>query len=141
MIDVVASCGCVLLVDQWSKRIVEIRPAARTRPSRGYFLRIPPIRNGSTTSKSNRNKIALVAMWLIAAAASLFLYYSGTRFQDHVGRIGIGSALGGAAGNLFDICERGFIVDFIDFRLWPVFNLADLAITAGLCLALWPGNH
>lgn len=42
--------------------------------------------------------------------------------------------LGGAAGNLYDRLVYGFVVDFIDLRVWPVFNLADSAITAGVAL-------
>ncbi len=50
--------------------------------------------------------------------------------------LGIGCALGGAAGNLLDILRRQHVVDFIDLGWWPVFNLADVAIVGGLLLAL-----
>jgi len=39
--------------------------------------------------------------------------------------------LGGAIGNLTDRIRLGYVVDFIDFRIWPVFNLADSFITVG----------
>jgi signal peptidase II len=39
--------------------------------------------------------------------------------------------LGGAIGNLIDRIMLGHVVDFIDFRVWPVFNVADSAITIG----------
>ncbi len=39
--------------------------------------------------------------------------------------------LGGAIGNLVDRMIYGHVVDFIDFQIWPVFNLADSAITIG----------
>jgi len=45
--------------------------------------------------------------------------------------------LGGAIGNLIDRIFIGHVVDFIDFRIWPVFNVADSAITVGaifICL-------
>ena len=45
--------------------------------------------------------------------------------------------LGGAVGNLLDRARLGFVVDFIDLRVWPVFNLADSAITIGVCLMIW----
>ena len=42
--------------------------------------------------------------------------------------------LGGALGNLYDRITLGFVVDFLDFRVWPVFNVADSFITVGGCL-------
>ena len=42
--------------------------------------------------------------------------------------------LAGAIGNLFDRITLGFVVDFLDFRVWPVFNAADSFITIGACL-------
>ncbi|MFA6004202.1 MAG: signal peptidase II [Elusimicrobiota bacterium] len=43
---------------------------------------------------------------------------------------------GGALGNLYDRLAYGFVVDFLDFRVWPVFNLADSCVTVGAgCLA------
>lgn len=47
--------------------------------------------------------------------------------------------LGGALGNLYDRITLGFVVDFVDLRVWPVFNAADSFITVGgimLALAL-----
>ena len=42
--------------------------------------------------------------------------------------------LGGALGNLYDRLRFGYVVDFLDFRVWPVFNLADACICAGVIL-------
>jgi signal peptidase II len=58
--------------------------------------------------------------------------------------LGLGMVLGGALGNLTDRIVRGpglngRVVDFIDFRVWPVFNLADAAIVIGAALILLSG--
>jgi signal peptidase II len=42
--------------------------------------------------------------------------------------------LAGALGNLADRIRLGYVIDFIDLRIWPVFNLADAAITIGAIL-------
>ena len=44
--------------------------------------------------------------------------------------------LGGAIGNLIDRISLGYVIDFIDFRVWPVFNVADSAITIGAAMIL-----
>jgi signal peptidase II len=45
--------------------------------------------------------------------------------------------LGGAIGNLIDRIAFGYVIDFIDFRIWPVFNIADSAITIGAAIILF----
>ncbi len=44
----------------------------------------------------------------------------------------LGFILGGILGNLFDRIIRGEVVDFFDFRIWPVFNFADSFICIGI---------
>ena len=45
--------------------------------------------------------------------------------------------LGGATGNLIDrIRTHGKVIDFLDFRIWPIFNIADMAIVCGLSMLL-----
>jgi len=45
--------------------------------------------------------------------------------------------LGGAMGNLFDrVRVGGRVIDFIDFRIWPVFNFADMCIVCGIFILL-----
>jgi signal peptidase II len=57
----------------------------------------------------------------------------------------LGLVLGGALGNLTDRALRGpgllsgRVIDFIDFHVWPVFNLADSAIVVGAILLAWAG--
>ena len=49
----------------------------------------------------------------------------------------LGLLLGGSLGNLVDRLARGHVVDFLDFHFWPVFNLADIALTVGALLAVY----
>ena len=44
--------------------------------------------------------------------------------------------MGGAIGNLIDRIHIGHVIDFLDFRVWPVFNIADSAITIGAIIIL-----
>lgn len=51
-----------------------------------------------------------------------------------LGLLGVSFILGGAAGNVYDRIVLGFVVDMIDFRVWPVFNAADSFICIGAAL-------
>jgi len=59
------------------------------------------------------------------------------RAHDAATLWGCGLALGGAVGNLIDRLRLGYVIDFIDLRVWPVFNLGDSAITIGVALLIW----
>jgi lipoprotein signal peptidase len=83
-------------------------------------------------------RTGLVLIWVIALACAMTLHTSGATFQSHPSMWGVGAALGGAAGNLLDILRRRSVLDFIDLRCWPVFNVADVGIVAGLVVAFWP---
>lgn len=54
--------------------------------------------------------------------------------KDALVRLAFGMILGGACGNLVDRIRFSYVVDFLDLRVWPVFNIADSAITVGGCL-------
>jgi len=51
-------------------------------------------------------------------------------------RIALALILGGALGNLMDRLFIGKIVDFIEIGPWPIFNLADVAVTIGLIVLI-----
>ena len=52
-------------------------------------------------------------------------------------KAGCGLFLGGAIGNLIDRARQGLVIDFFDFRIWPVFNISDIAICIGVVLIIW----
>ncbi len=52
-------------------------------------------------------------------------------------RSGMGMIVGGALGNLADRLRYGLVVDFLDLRVWPVFNVADTAIVIGAGFLIW----
>ncbi len=52
-------------------------------------------------------------------------------------QLGLSFMLGGVLGNLYDRISVGYVIDFLDFRIWPVFNLADAAIVTGALLLMW----
>jgi signal peptidase II len=134
VIHLFASGSLLLLLDQWSKGMAQVH--ARDRGfSWGPVLRIRCLTNLRVAHKCDSARVALVLVWVTALVSAVILYRSGLWFQSHVALIGLGLAFGGAAGNLLDVLRLRGIIDFIDLRWWPVFNLADVAIIVGLLTA------
>jgi len=77
---------------------------------------------------------------LVLVAILLVRYYLlPTRI---LGNVSLGLLFGGATGNLIDRLRSGYVVDFVDLRLWndfhwPAFNFADAAIVAGILLFIY----
>lgn len=71
----------------------------------------------------------IVAVGLVVGA---IYFYPRIPQQYRLLRFGIGLMVGGAIGNVIDRIKTGYVVDFFDFRIWPVFNIADAAIVCGV---------
>jgi signal peptidase II len=82
-------------------------------------------------------------VFFIIPAIAVFLliynvyYYHKFGELDWVYIVAFSLILGGAIGNLTDRFTFGHVIDFIDFRIWPVFNIADSAITIGALIILF----
>ncbi len=66
----------------------------------------------------------------------ILIFYRKISHSGRILRIGIGLVAGGASGNLIDRLMFGYVIDFLDFQVWPVFNIADSAITVGVVLLI-----
>lgn len=77
------------------------------------------------------------ARWffILAAAAlilAFFAYHRRLKKEPAAFYYGCVAMLAGAVGNLVDRIRQGLVIDFFDFRIWPVFNVADIAIVLGV---------
>jgi signal peptidase II len=85
---------------------------------------------------------ATVLFTAIAVAVIVVILRVSRRLGSAGWALSLGLLLGGAAGNLIDRLlrspgpGRGAVVDFIDFQVWPSFNIADSAIVSGGVLAV-----
>jgi signal peptidase II len=123
----------VLAADQLAKAIV------RTWIDRGETVDLPlgislvNVRNDGVAFGILGGNGALVLAITVLAAAGL-LYYLATQPRRPGQWIAVGLLAGGAAGNVIDRIAAGEVTDFIDLPAWPAFNLADIAITAGISI-------
>ena len=76
----------------------------------------------------------------IAVLAAIFCYYKKIAEKDRLVHVLVALILGGIIGNLIDRIRLGYVIDFLDFRIWPAFNVADSCITIAviwLIIYLW----
>lgn len=67
----------------------------------------------------------------VVAVIAIVAYMRSKRSRAFLADLGLAFILGGALGNLADRLRLGYVIDFLDFKIWPVFNVADSAITLG----------
>jgi signal peptidase II len=95
-----------------------------------------------TTNSGGAFGLGRSAPWLFAGATvlvSVVIVVVSFRLDRRPLALALGLILGGALGNLTDRTLNGpglsgYVIDFIDFQVWPVFNLADTAIVIGAVL-------
>jgi len=75
---------------------------------------------------------------LIAIPVVIVMLWVGRTVDTKAGAVALGLILGGAVGNILDRLVRsgdgflgGGVIDFIDPQWWPIFNVADIAISCG----------
>jgi signal peptidase II len=126
----------VLALDQGSKAVALARllPGLSV-PVLGPVLSLTLVKNpGAAFGLLGRETAALGAF---AAAVALLAWWLSGRTRGRSAAWGLGLLLGGALGNLIDRVARHGVVDFLNVHIWPVFNLADSAITIGALWLFW----
>ena len=124
----------VLVADQASKALVQWHlPLGESFPSYSW-VRLTHIENSGAAFGLLAGQGPLLAVTATIGIVALLLYYRFPAFSGAYTRLALGLQLGGATGNLVDRLRLGYVVDFIDFRVWPIFNLADSAIVVGVLL-------
>lgn len=103
------------------------------------FFRITHIQNtGAAFGLFRGHSLILTVVALFGVAVLLlyvfFFYRHYPLLNNRLSRVALGLVLGGTIGNLIDRLRLGYVTDFIDFTVWPAFNIADSAITVGVII-------
>lgn len=134
----VAGAAAVVATDQITKLLI-----VRTIPEGDHvrifdgWLAASHIRNSGAAFGTLRGFPGLLALAAVAGAVVFAVMV--WRLPSPVAGMAAALVSGGALGNLTDRLfrgpvGRGTVVDFVDFRYWPAFNVADAAITIGALL-------
>ncbi len=128
----------VLLIDQGSKAAVQmLMYLGESIPVLPPVFYLTYIMNPGAAFGILPNQKALFITTGILLITGVLVGYRKLPPEKKLLRFSLGLVLGGALGNLLDRLRFGRVVDFLDFRVWPVFNLADTAIFIGVCLLAW----
>jgi len=127
----------VVALDQLSKLLViKLLGPYRSLSLIDDFLRITLTKNTGGAFGILQSKGLLVTVITVAISLALLSLLLFVHMRSIYLKIGLSLIAGGAVGNLIDRLRLGYVVDFLDFRIWPVFNLADVAIVFGTVLIL-----
>jgi signal peptidase II len=132
---VAAVAAVVIAIDQLTKAW-----AAHTLATRDidlvWTLRLHLARNSGAAFSLAFGSGGVVA--ILAIVVVIVLIAMGRSLRTRLGVLSLGLVLGGALGNLVDRLFRdgsgflgGAVIDFIDFQWWPIFNVADMAVSIG----------
>ncbi|MDD4675946.1 MAG: signal peptidase II [Syntrophaceticus schinkii] len=125
----------LLAVDQVTKVVIvnHMRPG-ESIPVIERIFHITYVRNpgGAFGILAHRTEIFIVlAVLFIIIVLALPVYFPGRNLKL---TCALAILTGGVMGNLVDRLRSGYVVDFLDFRVWPVFNAADIFIFTGTAL-------
>jgi len=132
-LDLFLSAAVIALLDQASKVLAQaLLPPRVPLPVIKRVLYLTYTENTGAAFGLFRD-----SRFLLTALSLLFLlvviaFGATTSISSRGTRLALGAGIGGAVSNLIDRFTKHYVIDFIDFRVWPVFNLADVAIVVGI---------
>ena len=123
-----------LAADQFSKALVrEALRVGESAPAEGFFRLTHVTNSGAIFGLFPNQAVIMTGASLVGIAVLLYFYHTFAGGDWRV-RVSMGLLLGGAVGNLIDRLALGRVTDFLDVGAWPVFNLADSSIVAGVVI-------
>ncbi|MBS3131376.1 signal peptidase II [Candidatus Woesearchaeota archaeon] len=131
----------IIILDQFTKYLIaNSLSLGDSIPVIKNIFHITLIHNTGAAFGILKDSNILLSSVSIAVTLFIFYYIKTQKKIEKIHMVLLGFILGGTLGNLIDRLFMGYVVDFLDFRIWPVFNVADSFITVGvlaLVLVMW----
>jgi signal peptidase II len=125
-----------LALDQFTKYLILHHLAYGQRIPMGFFD-ITHVHNMGAAFGMLQNAGYLFVVIAVVVLAGLFASMHRIREAEPLVVVALALIAGGTVGNLIDRLRFHYVVDFIDLRWWPVFNVADSCICIGVGLLVW----
>ncbi len=130
--------AAVVIVDRITKIYVERHFGVPYGPRQvvDHVLYLTVTRNAGAAFGLFQNfTVGFLLISAVVMVAILF-YYGRLPLSDWPARLGLALVFGGAISNAYDRGVKGSVVDFIQVPHYPIFNVADSAITVGVAVLL-----
>ncbi|MDU4959830.1 MAG: signal peptidase II [Sporomusaceae bacterium] len=128
----------VVIFDQWSKFYVQTHMhLGMSIPLVENVFHLTYVLNPGAAFGMLEHRTSFFIMVAALLVAAVVYFYPRIPPGYVLLRTGMGLQVGGAIGNLIDRVKTGYVVDFFDFRIWPVFNIADIAIVSGVGMIIF----
>jgi signal peptidase II len=130
----------VVIVDQITKALIRASLVPGEVLYDVGFFRIDHVQNtGASFGLFEGHSLVIVITSIIGILVILFLvFFFRNRWsflQSNWVIVAMALVTGGTIGNnLIDRLRQGYVTDFLDFKLWPAFNVADMCITVGVII-------
>jgi signal peptidase II len=126
----------VIIADQITKYLVKTYIAYGTVWHDFWFVQIVHIRNTGVSFGLFAGHIIIIIVIVFIEIAAILLFIVLLRnkmafMENMLLRSGLGLVLGGAIGNQIDRIAYGYVTDFLDWKIWPVSNMADVSAVIG----------
>ena len=138
----IGSTVAVIVLDQWTKQLARTflltedgRP--RSIPLIGEYIRLTYVENRGAAFGLLQDQTAFFILVGFVVIGVIVASYRQIKEPNWSLNLALGLQMGGALGNLVDRIRYGYVVDFFDLTVWPVFNIADSAICVGVALLAW----
>lgn len=131
----------IVVVDQISKyqivRLLGPLPYTHTIALIGDWFNLVYTHNtGVAFSLFNQMPQLLTVLSAAITVGVIYAYITHLPSHEPLVQAGAGLVVGGALGNLIDRIRLGYVIDFVQVGWWPVFNVADMAISCGAVLLM-----
>lgn len=142
IVSAVSSVLVIFFLDQYSKFLVSLKlVTGESLPVIKDILHITFVKNTGAAFGLFKNSTVIFILISVAAVVVIsgFILRSiqrGDFSSKPLFNTGLVLIVSGAMGNLVDRFRFGYVIDFIDVRIWPVFNIADTSITIGTIFLL-----
>ena len=132
-LTVLSTALIIVFIDQIAKFLIKTNfQLNQTLPIINNIFHLTYIHNFGAGFGILQQQRWILAFISIIVIGFIFYYLDRIREKERLLQLLAGFVLGGTIGNLTDRIINGYVIDFLDFRIWPVFNFADSFVTIGV---------